>query len=565
MQKLRLRTFSVLMLLILPLSAFIVHAQSEDTPPQLITVINDMSTYLGRPITAVELTSFRWEQDFYNDTNLGCALLPSVPTTDPIGAYTFTLVLAGVSYDWRVSLDNRIVFPCDARLLAQGRSAPQLLPTIPPELAADTACPSGFSGFLRPRLVVGGQAQVEEGGLPNRLRNAPSRFGAQIGVINPQRTVNVLAGPACEIDGNLIWWQVEIDGIVGWTAEGALPDNYFLEPVGDSSFSAQAAAPLFDGDVIDSLNVGRLELFASFDAEAVALAWSPDSRSFGLAGAPSRLLSFPELANSTRFDEADLSIGAGISVAFNFDGSQFAIGTQSNGVVAYPASGQTRTLAIVPNGSATSLAYYGPSVLVAGVDDAAPAVWLWDIADLNTMGTPLSRTVPRETGVRAVAISPDGALVAGLDASELFVMDAATNDLLTSLRLSSPNTTVRGDIVYTDEDPISYLAYFTDGTAVRLLNLNTGDEESFIPSRTLFAEQISLNADGSLIAILSARVEGNRQTGLLTIMDTARNQILYTVGGIFRDVAFSPDGRVLAAITDSSIDFYTVPFEGGVG
>jgi hypothetical protein len=95
---------------------------------------------------------------------------------------------------------------------------------------AQSNCPPSFVGFLPPRLAVGEQAQITPGGTPNRLRSAPSINAAQVGVANPSVLVQVTEGPMCG-DG-IVWWRVTLaDGINGWTAEGLLPNQYFVQPV----------------------------------------------------------------------------------------------------------------------------------------------------------------------------------------------------------------------------------------------------------------------------------------------------------------------------------------------
>jgi uncharacterized protein YraI len=66
-------------------------------------------------------------------------------------------------------------------------------------------------------------------GTPNRLRLTPGSTGAVIGEIPGGGTFSIVGGPQCGSEGWL-WWQVNYNGTIGWTAEG---DNstYWLEPV----------------------------------------------------------------------------------------------------------------------------------------------------------------------------------------------------------------------------------------------------------------------------------------------------------------------------------------------
>lgn len=98
---------------------------------------------------------------------------------------------------------------------------------------AEFACPPDFEGYLPPRIRVGfSTAAVQTGGVPNVLRNFPDvddSIGARIGTIQPGRTLDrVINGPVC--NQGIVWWQVEVDGQTGWTAESnAESDAYFLE------------------------------------------------------------------------------------------------------------------------------------------------------------------------------------------------------------------------------------------------------------------------------------------------------------------------------------------------
>lgn len=83
------------------------------------------------------------------------------------------------------------------------------------------------------RLVVGSYGRVTPG-LPNVVRTAPgtSATGANsvvIGEIPAGGIFYVLAGPVCGSDGRP-WWQVNYNGLTGWTAEGEGYGSYWVEP-----------------------------------------------------------------------------------------------------------------------------------------------------------------------------------------------------------------------------------------------------------------------------------------------------------------------------------------------
>lgn len=83
---------------------------------------------------------------------------------------------------------------------------------------------------LPSRLQPGGRGRVTPG-LPNALRSYPSKdrtISAVLGEIPAGGVFTVLSGPVCG-DG-LAWWQVNFDGLIGWTAEGQA-STYWLEPL----------------------------------------------------------------------------------------------------------------------------------------------------------------------------------------------------------------------------------------------------------------------------------------------------------------------------------------------
>ena len=92
------------------------------------------------------------------------------------------------------------------------------------------------TGLLAPRLVVGQLGAVTPGNA-NNMRSEPSKNGTKIGQIPAGGQFAVLAGPNCA-DG-FVWWQVNYEGTVGWTVEGA-DGEYWLEPIDEI---APTAAP----------------------------------------------------------------------------------------------------------------------------------------------------------------------------------------------------------------------------------------------------------------------------------------------------------------------------------
>jgi len=87
-------------------------------------------------------------------------------------------------------------------------------------------CPNGLISRLAPNR----QARVTPG-TPNNLRDLPPSGAAAsniIGQIPGGASFTVVSGPQCGSDG-LMYWQVNFNGALGWTAEGD-QGVYWLEP-----------------------------------------------------------------------------------------------------------------------------------------------------------------------------------------------------------------------------------------------------------------------------------------------------------------------------------------------
>ena len=89
------------------------------------------------------------------------------------------------------------------------------------------------------RLQVDGYGQVSST-IPSRLRNEPTTRGEQIGQVDPLDIFQVIDGPICADGFN--WWQVEVNNLVGWLAEGDA-DRYYVEVVTDPVLIGLTSTP----------------------------------------------------------------------------------------------------------------------------------------------------------------------------------------------------------------------------------------------------------------------------------------------------------------------------------
>jgi hypothetical protein len=84
-------------------------------------------------------------------------------------------------------------------------------------------------GFPALRLAVSGQGRVVENLPPNNVRSEPTISSLRLGEIPGGGMFTVIGGPVCA--DNYAWWQVDYNGLIGWTAEGE-GETYWLEPLG---------------------------------------------------------------------------------------------------------------------------------------------------------------------------------------------------------------------------------------------------------------------------------------------------------------------------------------------
>ncbi len=220
--------FRILMITWLLLVIPLIGAQAQtptQPPPQLEQAVSGLSSLLGVSLTVNDLDSWQASQDVYMDSALGCPYVYGQPVSEPIPAYTFKLGYQGLIYDYRISVDATIAFPC----IRDGGGSLGDTPT-----PQSSNCPLGYTGYLAPRLQVGGQAQLIAGETPNRIRTQPSVNAQQIGLIQQGDTIYVIGGPSCDDTSQVVWWRVGDMAVAGWTAEGLLPNDYFLMPIGSA-------------------------------------------------------------------------------------------------------------------------------------------------------------------------------------------------------------------------------------------------------------------------------------------------------------------------------------------
>jgi hypothetical protein len=169
------------------------------------------------PIMAEEGASGTWDATDAHQSR--CA--PGVATTPPL-APTSTALPTITTTSLNAINQLQTIVPV----------LPGGLPQVTPELGEPPLAITPVVGIAQcpgtpaSRLEIGGVARVTPGA-PNRVRAQASTSSAILGNMPAGTAFIVLAGPVCA-DG-YAWWQVNFNGIIGWTAEGS-GAVYFLEP-----------------------------------------------------------------------------------------------------------------------------------------------------------------------------------------------------------------------------------------------------------------------------------------------------------------------------------------------
>lgn len=536
------RLIAVFLLMLLPFAP----GQAQDLPPQFALALASLSNFLGRPLTVSDLDNWSYQQNLYTDTALGCPFVFPQPRPEGISGLTFLMVYQGVTYDYRVSADGSIVFPC----IQEGGGA-----VTPQTTSTPSNCPSGFVNYLPPRLEVGGSARLGEGGTPNRLRDAPSVGGTQIGTIQPGTTVSVLEGPVCEEVSRIVWWRVSDDGVVGWTAEGQMPNDYFLAPV-------QSSLPT-ERDLITPETLDALIPLTTLEIGGVtSISFTADTRFVALGGSAGlSVYDMTTLTLVTNLSDVSAPITA---VAFSPDGRYLAYATQSGALILKDTTSGTRsTLAQIPasnrinsitfNASAAYLLVYGNGSPAGTIGTTSG----WVGYDLPAT-TPLVN-MPTASWVRAIGFSPDDTLIGWLDTSA----NVANTDRSGKARVIPLGTPLSGagaaggSLAWrpapVGTQPGHQLA-FVDGLAVRLVDLDGNTEQSFLGDGDFTPSAIAFSADGALLAAMNVPTDASPSTINIFAADTG-DLITSTPLGASRALIFSPDGTLLVVASNDEVLF----------
>ncbi len=522
---------------------------AQGAPEQINAAITDLSTRVGRAVTLNNLDQWNWEQRMFGDTSLGCPAPDQAYAQVQTAGYVFAMVYKGTPYEYHVSADQKIVVLCQSNVAVPANATPAPANVTPLPSATPTIeqqynnplCPLPKPGevpYMRTRLRTGITARATLGAA-NRLRDNAGITANQVGEIPGGAAFMVQAGPQC-VD-NILWWQVNYDGKIGWTAEGK-DGAYYLEPM--PTLALPARQP------ITAQNAALLRMLTSTQGNFMGdLAWATNGQTLAVLGAPgsdSIWLFAPELSQQP--PNFFIQDGRLTDVDFMPTTPQIMFATTTGDVHLVSLSVDARVretlvlhtheknvvTAIQPDG--THFAAGGENAATNVNVDKRFALLYWDLATVAQAAVIVGHTAPAID----LQFSPDGTKLASLDANGVLLLTTlATPDTprifnqvnYTAMAYSSnaqfvAAARVNGAIDLIDTTKGSVIATYTG-------HLGRVNAVSFSPDSTMLA---SVSDDGTL------RLWSTQTDNQITVVEVSKTGV--------QDVGFSPLGGLIATASD---------------
>lgn len=463
--------------------------------------------------------------------------------------------------------------PVTDNAIGVGSASPSLIPT-------SFECPPGFEGYMPPRLSIGtARARVADGGIPNRLRNEPSVNGAFLLDAQPGRTFDeVLDGPACS--GTYVWWLVELDGTVGWTAESdSSIQEYFLIPLNDEGTPSNAvitspAQPTPGADsstggvALLTLEIDNFIADVLFNAESSGIyVLAPDETSTVVS-----LWSVPAGEETTRteiagvysnqFTWASEEMLAFITVPNNPLGTKGTLVELNADTLEAENTAADLPAAYVLDFNSDSTFFVTAGCANANetlIDCTRGQVELWDAVD----NVPVRLQPAHPDTPSNVVFSPDDSIIASVGTDGIQLWNTQSGAFMNGFVQAN----ITGNIVFTSDGVALIYAICPQRAEevcsrgdILIRDTTTGNVLLTLTGHTNHIEQLALSPDGKQLA--SASLDGT-----VKLWDIATGTLLQTfdvsTSGV-SSVAFSPDGTLLAGgTTDGQVVIWQVG--GSVG
>lgn len=381
------RWIRVLLLFVLMIP--VATAGAQQPPPTINDALADLSARLGREIRLADLLAWRWVQDFYPDTSLGCpAPGQTYPRQQTLGTQFLFTTWDSVTYDYRASVDGSVLVLCVDGRPADAppgvEPAPGVLPPtvdledIAPAIAGACDFEDAHADYLLPRLSVGIEARKVNDGIRMNVRREPSQQALIVTQIPSGGRMTVIDGPLCGT--GLVWWKVRYNNLEGWAAEGS-GNSYWLEPLAVVAPVVEVT-PAVEPGVIAAANadeVTQLTALTAADPLSSNVVFSPDGELVA-AGDGTGTVRIWETATGQALFELAAHEGEVTALAFNGEGDLLASGG-AEGVVRLwdVAQGQEQAELSGHEAAITALAFGRDGTLLASAS-ADATVRLWDVS-----------------------------------------------------------------------------------------------------------------------------------------------------------------------------------------
>jgi len=556
----------LLLLLLMASLVFSTALYAQGVPEQIDAALASLSEGVGQTITLNDLENWRWAQDNYPDTSLGCpregAAYAQVVTT----GYKFLLTYRNRTYDYRVSVDSRTVILCTSTGGADTASA-TATPITPDTIDSNVPCAAPEPGvvYLPTRLTTAIQARVAAGP-PNNQRSAPGIDAPFLGDIPGGGIVNVVAGPECT-DG-LVWWQVDYDGRVGWTVEGR-DGTYWLETIPGLPLPAELP-------VITAENAASVVEISLTENNVISeLMTSPDSTTVAVLGGRGTngvwLYDLSQLDVEPRLLRGTVQL---MSMDFNADGSLLLLGDVDGGVriwnidpqaalleVTYLSGHQADTSAVAYSPDGTLIASVGSLANTTADVEKANAILLWNVATVDQKSALGGHTAR----VNALDFSLDNAML--LSASGEGNAQALDN----TVRLWDVAAGTQTAVLEGHSAPVRDARFSPDGAIIAsassdgqviLWDTTTREQLSELQASGTPIIALAFSPDGKLLATAGGDPNDETSDFSINIWNLESGEIVATLAGhtgAVGGIDFSADGTVLISVSDDhSIRFWGV-------
>jgi WD40 repeat protein len=446
-------------------------------------------------------------------------------------------------------------------------------------------CQPEYNGYLPPRITLGtANARITAGNIPNRLRAEPTISATQIGEIQPSRTLDaIIDGPAC--NEGYVWWQVNIDNTIGWTVESDINANaYYIEPIdgaGNPLDQAPQPTPVSQSpppsdtvnpstfQTITSANSTNVDTLTTLQTQSpYIVAWSPiqsvlatisitdeiDFYSYPTFDNVDALYNLPDSLQPSAVafsaDDRFLAIG-------NKDGQVYVVELEDGGFIGGSYLPQSHTSPV----RALSWSHDGYKLAsVSGFSEVpiAGAEWtlkVWDISAGIQSPPNMFINYAFPYPLSDVAFSSDGTWIAVTGESPADQQAAIwiynTGDM--QLYFSKGLVYMQGFsfVTETPDPALGDFVYNNGDTAYRITVSSEDDAPIYSESGMLineieFRSQVITGAE-VLFAVTNATpgaFSGEETLTFVNALHSASPTASLTVSTT--DIAFSPDGRVLA-------------------